>query len=165
MARPARLPSRSVYRFALAAACALTGACTHEAPPARGVGNAWVRLPAVPGRPGAAYFTLHAGDAAARLVAVDSARVATVELHETMAGMRDMAGMTGMRPISGVDVPARGSVAFAPGGRHAMLFGIDPQVKPGDLVPLGFRFADGARLVASARAIAAGDPAPAAAAE
>ena len=79
-----------------------------------------------------------AGARPARLVAVDSARVAaTVELHESMAGM---AGMMTMKPIALVDVPAAGSVRFAPEGRHAMLFGIAPQVKAGDLVPLGFRF-------------------------
>lgn len=156
---------RPASRLAIAAVMALAGACSREAPPAPGVSGAWLRLPAVAGRPGAAYFTLHGGAAPARLVAVDSARIATIELHESMAGTGDMAGMTGMKPIASVDVPAGGSVAFAPGGRHAMLFGIDARVKPGDPVPLGFRFAGGARLTASARAIAAGDPAPAFTAE
>ena len=131
--------------------------CAKPAPTAPGIDGAWVRLAAVPGRPGAAYFTLHGGPVATRLVKVESERVATIELHESMKGM---SGMMSMRPLAGVDLPAGGTVAFAPGGNHAMLLGIRPEVKPGDTLPLAFRLADGNRLVASAKVIGAGDEPP-----
>ena len=65
-----------------------------------------------------------------------------------------------MTPLAGIDVRAGGRVAFAPGGRHAMLFGIDPAVKPGTAVPLRFGFADGTTAEAEAKTVAAGDDAP-----
>ena len=129
-------------------------------PPQLSVDAAWVRLPAVPGRPGAAYFTLHGGATPARLLAVTSDKVATIELHESMGSGDKMGGMMTMRPIAGVDLPPGATIAFAPQGRHAMLFGIAPDVAAGASLPLAFRFADGTRLTASARTLAAGDPAP-----
>lgn len=133
----------------IAALLALAG-CGRPAPLA--VDSAWVRLPAVPGRPGAAYFTLRGGPADATLIAVDSDYVRRAELHESMAG--------GMRPLPSVAVPAGEDVAFAPGGRHAMLFDISPRMTPGKHLPLRFAFADGRRIDADAKVVAAGDPAP-----
>jgi copper(I)-binding protein len=120
------------------------------------VSQAWVRLSAVAGQPGAAYFTIAGGRSSARLVRIESALVGHIELHESMGGM---AAMT-MKPLAGLDVPAGGTIAFAPGGRHAMLFGIDPVVKPGTSIPLRFGFADGTTAEAEAKTIAAGDDKP-----
>ncbi len=121
------------------------------------VTSAWVRLPAVGGRPGAAYFTMQGGAKAERLTRVDSPSAERAELHE--GGMMD--GMMTMRPMAGVDVPAGGSVAFAPGGNHAMLFGINPALRSGGTLPLRFHFASGATRTADAKIVAAGDLAPA----
>jgi periplasmic copper chaperone A len=124
--------------------------------PAEAVENAWVRLPAVDGRPAAAYFTLNGGEVGDTLLAIDSARVATVELHETtMEG-----GAMRMRPIMSADVPAGETVTFEPGGRHAMLFGIDPEITPGISLSLNFRFDSGRDVSIDAVTIAAGDDAP-----
>ena len=68
--------------------------------------------------------------------------------------------MGAMKPLDGVDLPAGGRVVFAPGGRHVMLFGIDPVVKPGTAVPLRFGFDDGSTTEAEAKTVAAGDDAP-----
>jgi copper(I)-binding protein len=103
------------------------------------VSDAVVRLPVIAGRPGAAYFTVTGGAEPDRLVSVDTPAAATVELHE--GGMSG--GMMTMRRIDGVDVPANGKAVFAPGGNHAMLFGMKPALKPGDTVPLRFHFASG----------------------
>lgn len=121
-------------------------------PAATAVDGAWVRLPAVPGRPGAAYFALHGGSADATLIAVASPRVRRAELHESMAN--------GMRPIVSVLVPAGGIVAFAPGGRHVMLFDLDPRLPPGSSAPLTLSFADGRTLGTTATVVGAADPAP-----
>ena len=133
----------------LALALALSG-CGKPFPPS--VDKAWVRLPAVPGRPGAAYFTLQGGSTDATLIAVDSPRLRKAELHESMAG--------GMRALPGVALPSNTTATFAPGGRHVMLFDLDPRLHPGETVPLRFALADGRELTAPATVVGAADPAP-----
>ncbi|MET0270400.1 MAG: copper chaperone PCu(A)C, partial [Sphingomonas sp.] len=118
---------------------------------------AWARLSPVPDRPGALYFTLTGTDAPDRLIAIESALVQRIELHESMGGMH---GMGGMKPLAGVDVPPRGSVLFQPGGRHAMLFGVDPAIRPGTAIPLRFRYASGKAAESEAKTVAAGQDAP-----
>ena len=121
------------------------------------VTEAWVRLPAVAGQPAAAYFTIHGGRGAETLVRMESALAAKTEMHQSMAGMQ---GMTTMAPVYHVDVPARGTVTFKPGGNHAMLIGLDPVVKPGTAVPLRFGFADGTTTEAEAKSVSAGGDPP-----
>jgi copper(I)-binding protein len=120
------------------------------------VTDAVVRLAPVEGRPAAGYFTIHGGQAADRLESVTSPKAATVELHENK--MQD--GMMSMTPLTGVDVPASGEVEFKPGGNHAMLFGLDPAVKPGTTITLRLSFQSGAALDTEAKAIATGDDMP-----
>lgn len=121
------------------------------------VRDAFVRLAAVEGRPAAAYFTLEGGAADATLVSVSTDAAIRVELHESMAAS---GGMMTMDAVPAVPVKAGATVAFTPGGKHAMLFDVNPRVKPGARVPLTFAFADGTKLRAEASVIAAGDPAP-----
>lgn len=145
---------RQSFRIAcvpILAAAALVG-CSRGAPETTEVRNPWVRLASVPGRPAAAYFTLAGGTEPSRLVAIESPRVANIELHT----MRMEGGMTTMARLDGADVPAEGEVAFAPGGNHAMLFGVDPALKPGDTLALSFRFAKGAPIALDAKVVAAG---------
>lgn len=142
----------------LFAATLLIAGCHRQPAAGLTVTGAWVRLPAVAGRPGAAYFTVQGGTAGDRLTAVDSPSAERAELHE--GGMKN--GMMTMRPLRDVGVPGGGSVVFAPGGNHAMLFGIDPALRSGGTLPLRFRFASGATRTAAAKIVAAGDPAPAA---
>jgi copper(I)-binding protein len=120
------------------------------------VDGAWVRLPAVAGQPGAAYFTIHGGKADT-LVAVSAPFALRAEMHESMKGDH---GMMSMAPIKDVPVPAGGKVAFEPGGRHVMLFSIGPRVKPGDTVPLTLAFAGGRKIEVQAKVAGAGDPQP-----
>jgi copper(I)-binding protein len=134
---------------------ALAG-CHHEAK--LSADHAWVRLPAVPGNPGAAYLTIHGGPEPARLVAVESDAAGSSELHESMK-MR-AGGMTGMKRLDGLDVPAGKDVAFAPNANHVMLFGLSPQVKAGAKLPLSVRFAKGQPLTVEAKVVGAGDAAP-----
>jgi len=119
------------------------------------VEDAWVRLPAIPDRPGAGYFTLRGAKADDTLLKVESAVVGRIELHE--GGMRG--GMMTMTPIAEVPLAARSTVDFAPGGNHAMLFGIDPRITPGTAIPMLFTFKSGARVEAEAKTVpAGGDP-------
>jgi periplasmic copper chaperone A len=137
---------------AMVAAALLVAGCAAPEPTAPSVDGAWMRLPAVKGRPGAAYFTVHGGPAATTLISVSTDVAIQTELHESMAN--------GMRPTGDVPIPARADVRFAPGGRHAMLFDVNPGVKPGRIVTFRFAFADGTRVLRNARAVAAADPPP-----
>lgn len=119
------------------------------------ISDAWVRLPAAPGRPAGGYFTIRGGATDQTLVRVSSPAAGRIELHETM---RSGPGMT-MVPIASLKVPAGATIAFAPGGKHLMLFDLR-QAAPAKPIPLTFTFASGRDLTVEARAVAAGDPAP-----
>jgi copper(I)-binding protein len=121
--------------FAAAAVLFVLTACdSRPSPPQVTVEDARVQLPAVPGRPGAAYFTLVTNIDPTHLVSIASSRVERIELHgTTMEG-----SMAKMRPLD--DRSFAGRLVFGPGGKHAMLFGIDPALKPGDKIPLTFTF-------------------------
>jgi len=134
---------------------ALTG-CQPQNPDVN-VEKSWVRLSAVPDQPAAAYFTLTGGASDDSLVAIHADTVQRTELHETMVGMK---GMSTMAPLERVALPAHTTVVFAPDGRHAMLFGVNPGVKPGQKMVLTYVFKSGVLLDDSARVIAAGAPAP-----
>jgi hypothetical protein len=130
----------------------LVAAC-HRLPAAPQVFHAWIRLPAVPGRPAAAYFTIRGDRRAERLILIESSLARVTQMHEAM-------GSGGMAPLSSVEVPAGATIAFAPNGRHAMLFGLDPAITPGTAVPLRFGFAGGRTAEAEAKTVPAGGDAP-----
>lgn len=126
--------------------------------PELSVDDAWVRLGAVKGRPAAAYFTVHGGPADSTIIRVTSDVSIRSEMHESMkAG----SGMMTMTPLASVGVPANTDVEFKPGGRHVMLFDMNPGIVPGGRpVLLTLSFADGTRVSRKANVFAAGDPAP-----
>lgn len=138
-------------RIALAAFALILSAC--GAAPVEKVTDASVRLPAVKGNPGAAYFTLHGGPVENRLVEVASPQAVRAEMHDmVMAG-----GMMKMTPIeAGVAVPAGGKVAFKSGGKHVMLYDINPKVSAGDDMVLVLTYANGRKIEVNAKAEAAG---------
>jgi hypothetical protein len=135
----------------------------HRAAPAAGVSvaHAWVRLPAVASGAGAGYFTATAS-ADDSLLGV-SAPGARIELHETMTmgGNGGMGGMSGMRPLPNVALRAGDAVRFAPGGKHLMIFGLDPKLKKGGTIPLTFRFRKAPPVTAPAQLVGPADPPPA----
>lgn len=119
--------------------------------------DAWVRLPAVSGQPGAAYFTVTGGSDADTLVGVSSPAALRTEMHESMKGDH---GMMSMAPVAQVAIAPGATVAFAPGGKHVMLFDIGPAVKVGDKLPLALSFASGKRVEVQAQTVGAGASAP-----
>lgn len=105
------------------------------------IDDPWIRA-APPGADVlAGYATLRNGaDADITITGARSADFARVELHEmTMDG-----GMMRMRPLSGIAIPARRSVALAPGGTHLMLVEPKRALKLGDVVDLELLDASGA---------------------
>lgn len=119
--------------------------------------GAWVRLPAVAGNPGSAYFTIHGGSQATTLLAVTAPFAVRTELHESMKGH---AGMTSMAPLKDVAIAPNAIVRFEPGGRHVMLFDVAPTLQPGTRAPLRLTFTDGRKLEVQAIVVGAGDPEP-----
>ena len=120
----------------LAALLALPGCERAPTDPRVTVANAVVVLPVLPGRPGAAYFELSTNNDPTRLTGVASPRIGRIELHETI----DENGIARMRPLTDTTFAPGQPLAFAAGGRHAMLFDVDPSVRPGATIPLTFSF-------------------------
>lgn len=80
----------------------------------------------------AAYFALYLeAGTADRLVSVRIDGAERVEMHGH--SMDPQTGMMHMEPIGPQDVLATGPMLFVPGGRHLMVFGLDP-VTEGDSV-------------------------------
>ena len=98
------------------------------------VEEAWVQLPVVPVRPGAAYFKLRSSGGHGRLVGLPPPRVERIELHETTME----SGIARMAPLRNGAFDEDGEIEFEPGGKHAMLFGIDPEATVGSRIPLTF---------------------------
>lgn len=123
---------------ACAAAGLLALAACGGAPPTPQVmaENVVVQLPFMPGRPGAAYFTLTSNNDPTKLVGVTSPKVERIELHESLT----KGGVSRMRPLESAVFSDNLKLEFAPGGKHAMLLGLDPTLKAGDRIALTFRF-------------------------
>ncbi|MBS3962351.1 MAG: copper chaperone PCu(A)C [Sandarakinorhabdus sp.] len=121
--------------------------------------DAWVRMPAVTGRPAGGYFVVHGTEKADALVSVASPRAERIELHS----MTRQDGVMRMRAEKSFALPAKGTLTFAPGGSHLMLFGLAADVKPGDRIPLTLGFQSGATVTVQADVRSVTAPAPAAA--
>ena len=115
-----------------------------------------IHLPAAPGRPGVGYFELDVRPEQGALVSVSAPRIGRIEMHETMTS----GNMTRMRPIARIPIAEAGRLRFAPGGRHLMLFDLDPALRPGDRVELSFDFERGPARTVAAAVRAAGDARP-----
>lgn len=130
----------------LSAACLSAAAPAAEAGSGIRVANAWVRASAVTGRPAAGYMTITAGKSGDTLLGASSPSAARIEMHESM--MHD--GMMMMTSLKSVPVAANGSVSFAPGGKHLMLFGLDPKVAPGGTMAIDLNFAKAGKVSVTA---------------
>lgn len=116
------------------AAIAVSGCSRTPAEPRVTVEDAVVTLPAIPGRPGAAYFTLRTNRSPTTLVNVTSPLVQRIELHQS----EQASGMGKITSPEELSFSGNGRLEFEPGGKHAMLFGINKSVKAGGTIPLTF---------------------------
>ena len=60
-----------------------------------------------------------------------------VQLHQTFT---DASGMTGMQPVSRLEVPAGATVTFAPGGYHLMFMDVTGTIAVGSTVQIDLQF-------------------------
>lgn len=117
------------------------------------VTDATVRLSPLPGRPAAGFFVADGGGAQARLLSVTSPRASRVEFHTS----ERTGGTMSMRPLRPEELVFSGEpLAFVGGGKHLMIYGVAPQVKPGGRLPLTFRFDRGEPVTVMAEVTAAG---------
>lgn len=102
--------------ISLIALCGLA-ACSEVQPPLVATD---IRVPApVPGSSmGVAYLTLENGrDEPFIITRVESPELEAVAMHETLL----VDGVSRMRKVSELHIPANGEVRFEPGGKHLML--------------------------------------------
>lgn len=110
-----------------------------DAKPGVTAGGARLVLPAVPGRPGVAYFRVGNNTGAKIAIAgVHVDGVGKTEMHKTSGGV--------MSPVETVEVAPGAVVTFAPGGLHVMAFEIGDTLKAGGSSELTMTFADGDKI-------------------
>lgn len=119
-------------------------ACDAASPPSVAVEQGWFR--SLPGAlPAAGYFVLHnTGDKPLVLRGADSSACGAVMLHKSDS----MNGMAMMEDVPKVDVPAGGTLRFAPGGYHLMCMNPTAKMKVGTEVPVTLHFIDATEVEA-----------------
>jgi copper(I)-binding protein len=96
-------------------------------------------LPAVPGRPGVAYFTVrNETDATVTVAGVHIAGVGKTEMHRTEGGK--------MSALDKLDIEAGEAGTFAAGGLHVMAFDVGDNLKAGAETEMTLTFADGDKI-------------------
>jgi copper(I)-binding protein len=120
-----------------------------EAKPGLSASDGVLILPAVGGRPGAAYFTVsNNGAKPTALAAVYVEGAAKAEIHETMGGK--------MQPLATLELPVGASIKFERGGKHVMLFDLADTLTAGSTTEMTLTFADGDKLSIPLRIESAG---------
>ncbi len=157
----------SVTRIAILLALIFT-ACSGSPNPELEIQDPWVRAAARMNVPGegiqgqeavemsvgqmesansAAFMIIqNKGNLPDRLVAVESDVAENVEIH--LSEMEE--DVMTMHPVEGVDIPAHGQVELKPGGYHAMLIGINQDLKEGDKVRITLVFEKSGNLTVDA---------------
>ena len=102
-------------------------------------------------------YTNERGATPQTVTGISSPSAARAELHES----RQVGGLMKMAPLPRLAVAKGQMVMFQPGGKHVMLFGLDPKVKAGGTVRLDLKLADGSTASVDAKAVSAADGAPA----
>lgn len=96
-------------------------------------------LPAVAGRPGAAYFTVRNDSASpVALTGVEIVGAGKTQMHETSGGT--------MKSVDSLPIAPGAEIEFSPGGLHVMVFDISGGLKPGQTTDLTLIFANGEKL-------------------
>ena len=130
--------------LAAAAMLAALGGCSD--PPPLNVDSGFLRLNPNPNAPSAAYFTIRGGAEDVVLRDVRTEEAVRVEIHESST--KD--GVASMRRVETIDVPARSTVKLEPGGKHIMLWSINPQALDDGTMTFTFIFSNGDRILADA---------------
>ena len=122
-------------------AAASLPACAASPPIA--ITDGWFR--SLPGSiPAGGYFVLqNNGDKPATLSGAQSPACGMLMLHKS----ENMSGMEQMDDVRKIDIPAHGTLKFAPGGYHLMC--MQPAMKIGGRIPVTLQFADGTTVTSA----------------
>ena len=109
------------------------------------VTKGWVRV--LPGTlPAGGYVTFeNRSDRALSVVGAESPQYGEAMIHRSSTE----GGMGRMEMADNVPLPAKGTLAFAPGGYHVMLMQPKQPVKSGDKVVVTFTLSDGEKIPAT----------------
>lgn len=62
-------------------------------------------------------------------------------------------GVMRMRPVTAIEIKAKGEVALKPGGLHVMMIDLKAPLKEGEVVPITLGFDDGSSKVVEAKVV------------
>ncbi len=127
------------FAIAALAATALTLAGCGEKlgkTPQLNVVSGHIVMGATPDRPAVGYFRVEGGPRDVQLVAVSAELAQRVEMHETVRENN----MTTMKPLGSANVPAKGELVFKQGGKHLMIWNINPAAVRVGKLPMAFVF-------------------------
>lgn len=132
--------------FVLFLLCGPLIACNHDDGPSLDVKNIRVLAPLPGSDIGVAYFSVvNNTDAVSHLVNISSPQYGQVAMHETT----ETKGITRMRPISTVTVPANSKVEFSPGSLHVMLIDPHAELGPESQITIQLQFEDNLLIVST----------------
>ncbi|MBB3861071.1 hypothetical protein GGQ88_002343 [Novosphingobium hassiacum] len=124
-----------------------------ESAPGVAVSGATVRLPAMAGSPGIAYFTATLSGADPRRIAgVYVEGVGRAEMHETTTTN----GISSMKPVKDVALTPDQPTEFKAGGLHVMLFEVGDALKAGGTTEITITLDNGDKVSAPAKVEAFG---------
>ena len=123
------------------------------------VQDPYVRL-APPNAPATGAFMVikNNGDKDVKVLKADNPVSKVTELHTHL----HEGGVMKMRPVSAIEVKAKGEAVLKPGGLHVMMIDLKAPMKEGDIVPITLTFDDGSSKQVDAKVVrpmAAGMPA------
>ena len=135
---------------ALSLLLAATASCAPGAPDIQ-ISDAWARATAPGQSSGAVYAMIDNRGGADRLVDVSSS-AGTAMLH----GSASADGISRMRMLPALPIPASARVELAPGRTHIMLTGLDAPLAAGAKLGLTLRFARAGSRTVEVAVVAAG---------
>jgi copper(I)-binding protein len=129
---------RNLALVGLLALCAQGSAWAHDYKAGDiEIDNVWARATAPGQSIGGGYLEIeNEGKTADRLLSVQADVSESVEMHET----RTTDGVSSMRGVQSVDIPAGGELKFAPGGYHIMFVKLKAPLKDGEEFPATLTF-------------------------
>ena len=131
---------RALIGAALAATALTLAGCGENlgAGPQLNVVSGYIQMGATPDRPAVGYFTVTGGPRDVQLLAVSADYAQRVEMHESVKEN----GIVTMKPLASAAVPAKGKLEFKPGGKHLMIWNINPAAIRAGKLPMAFVFTD-----------------------
>ncbi|RPI91973.1 MAG: copper chaperone PCu(A)C, partial [Chloroflexi bacterium] len=89
----------------------------------------------------------NSGTADDKLVKAESDVAKMVQIHLSEI---DANGVSTMREVEGIDIPAGGSAELKPGGYHVMLIGLKQDIQEGDMITITLIFQNAGKVTIEA---------------